>query len=221
VDADGDPSDARLRTIDNSCKSMPTEADGVIGVTSVGPSKRKAYYSDYGLEQADVSAPGGDSRDTPDGSRKIENTILAAYPYEVGIHEDRAPSDGKPDIDPATGEPTTPAVIKQGGAYYQYIQGTSMASPHAVGVAALIVAEYGKRDKRGGGVTMDPAQVERILKRTATDHACPPGGVQTYPGLPVPPDTTDYTARCEGSPQRNGFYGDGIVDALGAVSGRR
>jgi hypothetical protein len=37
----------------------------------------------------------------------------------------------------------------------------------------------------------------------------------------VPPDTTDYTARCEGSPQRNGFYGDGIVDALGAVSGRR
>ena len=97
-----------------------------------------------------------------------------------------------------TGEPTTPAVIKQGGAYYQYIQGTSMASPHAVGVAALIVAEYGKRDKRNGGVTMDPAQVERILKRTATDHACPPGGVQTYPGLPVPPDTTDYTATLRG-----------------------
>ena len=218
VDANGDPSDARLRTIDNSCESMPTEADGVIGVTSVGPSTRKAYYSDYGLEQADVSAPGGDSRDTPDGSRKIENTILAAYPYEVGIHEDRAPADGKPDIDPVTGEPTTPAVIKQGGAYYQYIQGTSMASPHAVGVAALIVAEYGKRDKRNGGLTMDPAQVERILKRTATDHACPPGGVQTYPGVPTPPD---YTATCEGTPQRNGFYGDGIVDALGAVSGRR
>ena len=73
----------RLRTIDNSCKSMPTEADGVIGVTSVGPSTRKAYYSDYGLEQADVSAPGGDVRDTPDGSRKIENAVLAAYPKEV------------------------------------------------------------------------------------------------------------------------------------------
>jgi lantibiotic leader peptide-processing serine protease len=220
VDANLDPTEARPRTIDNSCKSMPTEADGVIGVTSVGPSGRKAYYSDYGLEQADVSAPGGDSRDTPDGSRRIEGTILAAYPYEVGIREDRE-GDGKPDIDPTTGEPTSPAVIKQGGAYYQYIQGTSMASPHAVGVAALIVAEYGKRDKRNGGLTMNPADVEKILKRTATDHACPPGGVQTYPGLPVPPDTTDYTARCEGSPQRNGFYGDGIVDALGAVSGRR
>jgi lantibiotic leader peptide-processing serine protease len=209
VDADGNPSETRDRTIDNSCKSMPTEADGVIGVTSVGPSKRKAYYSDYGVEQADVSAPGGDTRDTPDGSRKIENAILAAYPKGVGLAAGT--------IDPATGEPTTPAVIKQGGAYYQYIQGTSMASPHAVGVAALIVAQYGKRDKRNGGVTMKPADVEKVLKRTATDTACPAGGVQSYPGVPTPPD---YTATCEGSPRFNGFYGEGIVDALAAVRGR-
>ena len=216
VDANGDPSEARDRTIDNSCKSMPTEANGVIGVTSVGPSKRKAYYSDYGVEQADVSAPGGDSRDTPDGSRKIENTILAAYPYSVGIVEDRE-GDGKPDIDPATGQPTSPAVIKQGGAYYQYIQGTSMASPHAVGVAALIVAQYGARDKRNGGLTMRPDKVERILKRTATDQACPAQEPFTYPWTPAPAPE-DYTATCEGSPQFNGFYGEGIVDALAAVS---
>jgi lantibiotic leader peptide-processing serine protease len=217
VDANGDPADARERTIDNSCKSMPTEADGVIGVTSVGPSKRKAYYSDYGLEQADVAAPGGDTRDTPDGSRRIENAILAAYPYEVGIREDRAPADGKPDIDPVTGEPTTPAVIKQGGAYYQYIQGTSMASPHAVGVAALIVAEYGRRDRRHGGLTLRPDRVERILKRTATDTACPAQNPFTYPWTPGSAPE-DYTATCEGSPRFNGFYGEGIVDALAAVS---
>ena len=211
----------RERTIDNSCKSMPTEADGVIGVTSVGPSKRKAYYSDYGLEQADVAAPGGDTRDTPDGSRRIENAILAAYPYEVGIREDRAPADGKPDIDPVTGEPTTPAVIKQGGAYYQYIQGTSMASPHAVGVAALIVAEYGQRDRRNGGLTMRPDKVERVLKRTATDTPCPAQNPFTYPWTPAPAPV-DYTATCEGSSRFNGFYGEGIVDALAAVGrGRR
>ncbi len=211
VDENGDPSQARPRTIDNSCKSMPTEADGVIGVTSVGPSKRKAYYSDYGVEQADVAAPGGDTRDTPDGSRRIENAILAAYPYEVGIREDRE-LDGKPDIDPVTGEPTSPSVIKQGGAYYQWIQGTSMAAPHAVGVAALIVAEYGHRDWRDGGLTLRPDRVERILKRTATDVACPAQNPFAYPGLPA-----DYTATCEGGPAFNGFYGEGIVDALGAV----
>ena len=215
VDENGDPAGARTRTIDNSCKSMPTEADGVIGVTSVGPSKRKAYYSDYGVEQADVAAPGGDTRDTPDGSRKIENAILAAYPYEVGIREDRE-LDGRPDIDPVTGEPTSPAVIKQGGAYYQYIQGTSMASPHAVGVAALIVAEYGHRDPRNGGVTLRPDRVEQILKRTATDVACPAQEPFTYPWAGTPPE--DYTATCEGTPQFNGFYGEGIVDALAAVS---
>jgi subtilisin family serine protease len=93
----------------------------------------------------------------------------------VGIHEDRE-GDGKPDIDPVSGEPTSPAVIKQGGAYYQYIQGTSMASPHAVGVAALIVAQYGQRDRRNGGLTLRPDRVERILKGTATDTACPAQG---------------------------------------------
>jgi subtilisin family serine protease len=218
VDASGNPSQARPRTIDNSCKSMPTEADGVIGVTSVGPSKRKAYYSDYGVEQADVAAPGGDTRDTPTGSRNIQNAILAAYPYEVGIREDRE-GDGKPDIDPVTGEPTSPAVVKQGGAYYQWIQGTSMASPHAVGVAALIVAQYGQRDRRNGGLTMRPDRVEQVLKRTAADTACPAQEPFTYPWAPTAPPE-DYTATCEGTPRFNGFYGDGIIDALAAV-GRR
>jgi subtilisin family serine protease len=208
VDENGDPSEARPRTVDNSCLDMPTEADGVLSISALGPSTRKSYYSNYGLEQTTVSAPGGDTRDTPDGSRKVENAILAAYPYGVGVAAGT--------IDPETGEPTTPAVVKQGGAYYQYIQGTSMASPHAVGVAALIVAQYGRRDKHNGGVTMNPNDVEKILKRTATDHACPPGGVQTYPWTP-PPAPADFTATCEGSPQRNGFYGEGIVDALAAV----
>ena len=54
-----------------------------------------------------------------------------------------------------------------------------MASPHAVGVAALIVAEYGKRDKRDGGLTLDPDKVEKILRRTATDTPCPARAVRT------------------------------------------
>ena len=91
-----------------------------------------------------------------------------------------------------------------------------MASPHAVGVAALIVAQYGKRDKRNGGVTMAPDQVERILKRTATDTPCPAQEPFTYAWNPAPAPE-DYTATCEGSRNRNGFFGEGIVDALAAV----
>jgi subtilisin family serine protease len=213
------PGAERERTIDNSCLSMPTEANGVIGVTSVGPSGRKAYYSDYGLEQADVAAPGGDRRDFfgTDRYNAPETRILAPYPESVGRIAD-PDEDGVPDIGP-DGQPTTPLVVKQGDAYYQWIQGTSMASPHAVGVAALIVAEYGRRDRHNGGKTLSPERVERILRRTATDTACPTPRTLDYPDL----DET-YTATCEGDADLNGFYGDGIVDALAAVTrgaGRR
>ncbi|WP_205698270.1 S8 family serine peptidase [Conexibacter sp. SYSU D00693] len=204
------PDAAYDRTIDNRCKSMPTEADGVIGVTSVGPSGRKAYYSDYGVEQADVSAPGGDRRDFPGTDRYLSptNTILAPYPEAL------ARANGEIDDD---GTPNTPFVVRDctGGpcSYYQYLQGTSMAAPHAVGVAALIIAQEGRRDRRHGGVTADPDRVEQRLLRTAVDTPCPTPRTLDYPDLDEP-----YTATCEGLPTRNGFYGDGIVNAARAVT---
>ena len=144
-----------------------------------------------------------------------ENLILAAYPESVGRIEDRD-GNGTPDID-ANGNPTTPAVVKQGNAYYQWIQGTSMAAPHAVGVAALIVAQYGKRDRNNPGVTLAPDRVEQVLRRSAVDTPCPNPPTFVYPA-PIP---ASDTATCEGNASVNGFYGDGIVNAFNAVTSRR
>jgi subtilisin family serine protease len=205
---------AHHRNVDNSCLSMPTEANGVIGVTATGPSGRKAYYSNYGTEQADVAAPGGDRRDFygTDRYNTPETRILAPYPESVG----RAAGTIAPD-----GTPTTPLVVKdtENGrtGYYTYLQGTSMASPHAVGVVALIVAQYGKVDRSQGGLTLAPDKVENILERSATDTPCPTPRQFDYPDPDLGPE---YNAYCEGGPKRNGFYGDGVVDALSAIHAR-
>ena len=59
----------------------------MIGVSAVGPSKRKAFYSNYGTEQTDISAPGGDSRDTATGLTNPVNRILSTYPEEALYEE--------------------------------------------------------------------------------------------------------------------------------------
>ena len=199
----------RERNIDNSCLTMPNEGNGVIGVTALAPSKRKAYYSDYGLEQADVSAPGGDSRDGNSPTSNPANTVLSPYPL-VALQAANLVDE--------QGNPTSASVKKECTrtrcAYYRYLQGTSMASPHAAGVAALAVAQFGKPDGKGG-IGLAPAEVERLLTTTATDTPCPAENPYPYP---VPADIPP--ALCEGTPQRNGFYGDGIVDAQRILIGR-
>jgi subtilisin family serine protease len=213
------------RTIDNdNCVSLPTEGPNVLGVTALGPSERKSDYSNWTTEpgsgEVELSAPGGWFRDgfgTP-SHRSNSNLILSTYPLKSLQESGEVDENGNITPD---GEAT--GVVKQCQAkpkrgttacgYYAWLQGTSMASPHAAGVAALAVGAHGRQQGRSG-FGMDPDAVRRLLLRSAGDHACPAGGVQEY--TQEGRDAT-YTARCVGTAQRNGFYGEGIVNAWGAV----
>ncbi|MET9258277.1 S8 family serine peptidase [Streptomyces sp. NPDC003717] len=87
------------------------------------------------------------------------------------------------------------------GGKWGYMAGTSMASPHVAGVAALIKSTH---------PYAPPALVKALLYAEADRTAC------TKP-YDIDGDGK-VDAVCEGSKNRNGFYGWGTADALDAVS---
>ncbi|MFN2276213.1 MAG: S8 family serine peptidase, partial [Candidatus Promineifilaceae bacterium] len=88
------------------------------------------------------------------------------------------------------------------GNRYAYLQGTSMASPHVAGVAALVVSQFGE---------MPQGKVAAFLNQTADPIPCPPN-----PFNPGPP--YNYLATCQGGDGYNSFYGHGQVNALRAIT---
>ncbi|HEY7003017.1 MAG TPA: S8 family serine peptidase [Gaiellaceae bacterium] len=206
------PGTAHHRTVNNSCLDLPTEGRHVIGVSALGPTETKADYSNWGTEQTNVSAPGGFFRDFVGTPQFMTpgNLVLSTYPKALAREEGLIDEDGNP-----TDDFTIKDCRGSTCGIYEYLQGTSMASPHVTGVAALIVSKYGHW--RHGDFGLNPDRVKRILYKTAVDHACPTPRLFDYG--PYGRDDS-YDAYCAGSPRFNGFYGQGIVNALNAVTHR-
>ncbi|MBM7770177.1 subtilisin family serine protease [Actinokineospora baliensis] len=148
------------------CLNLPSEIDGVVGVSSTGVKNEKSYFSNYGITETDVAAPGGDRMQiptTPDANGRVLSTVV-------------------------------------GGAW-GYKQGTSMASPHAAGVVALIRSTHRNW----------PAPLVIGALHVGADRQACPSGVYD------PDGTGAWLATCEGGRSGRGFYGSGLIDALAAV----
>jgi subtilisin family serine protease len=165
---------------------IPVEVPGVVGVTADGNLRIKSFYSSYGVSSVQVVAPGGDSvlqrtAAAPNGR------VLSTWPAALASNCARK--------------------VFEGGTLYCYAQGTSMASPHVAGVAALIESM---------GIT-NPAAVTARIDRTANSIACPtPAELALY--APFPALDGGAAQTCQGGTGYNSWYGHGEVDALAAVS---
>jgi lantibiotic leader peptide-processing serine protease len=102
------------------------------------------------------------------------------------------------------GFPCTRPVV-DAGATYCYLQGTSMASPHVAGVAALVVST---------GVTA-PAAVAARIDQTADTIACPPDP-SIYAFFPAIDNGAPQL--CQGGAAYNSFNGHGQLNALSAIT---
>ncbi|OII67749.1 S8 family serine peptidase [Streptomyces sp. CC77] len=121
--------------------------------------------------------------------------------YGQGIVDIAAPGGDSTRYQAPEGPATSGLILSttvNGG--YNYKAGTSMASPHAAGVVALIKSKH---------PYASPGLVKALLYAQADATEC------TDPYDINGDGTVD--AVCEGGTFRNGFYGRGTVDALDAV----
>ncbi|MCP9212747.1 S8 family peptidase [Streptomyces sp. NEAU-Y11] len=192
------------------------ERKGVVNVAAAG-------NENYDLSADSITDPSSPNDTTP-GDREVDPSVCLDIPtqlpgvvtvsstgakglkssfsnYGLGVVDIAAPG-GDSTAYQKPAPPATSGLIYNTlpGGKYGYMAGTSMASPHVAGVAALIKSTHPKASAQA---------VKSLLARQADDTACP----NPYD---IDGDGT-ADAVCEGDARYNGFYGAGIADALDAV----
>lgn len=120
--------------------------------------------------------------------------------YGIGTVDVTAPGGDSTSLQPPAPPATSGLILSTlPGGRYGYAAGTSMASPHAAGVAALLASTHPAAGAQ---------RLATLLDQGADPIACPEGTFAPF----------GFTADCYGGTPNNSFYGRGEVDALDAVS---
>jgi subtilisin family serine protease len=193
ISPDWPPDTAETRYVKNNCRVAPAELPGVLTVSATGPIGYPDYnlwiadYSSVGMSRVDVAAPGGDYFRA---TGTVQDAVLGAVPFNSEIWNSY---DALNAFYP--GITTT-----DGGGGYVYLNGTSMAAPHAAGVAALVKQMHPK---------WGPGAIKAAVERSTQQLSCPPDW--------QPLGSADERYRCYGNGGRTSFFGHGLVDAAAAA----
>ena len=193
---DWPPGTEEERDVKNNCRVAPTELPGVITVSATGPVGYPGYdlwiadYSSVGMSRVDVTAPGGDYFRA---TGTVQDAILGAI-------TSTSLSGTWDFFDGLEGGPFPGITVTDDGARYAYLNGTSMSSPHAAGVAALVKEMH---------PNWSPGSVKAAVQRSAQHLDCPADWEPLGPG--------DERERCYGGGGRTSFFGHGMVDASAAA----
>ena len=168
-----------------------SDSKGVVNVSAAG-------NEDYNLaDKADDDSSPNDSEPAPrqvttdclNLPTELPNVVAVASVDATGA-KSRFSNFGENKISVAAPGENVYSTVPGGG--YQQMSGTSMASPHVAGVAALL---------RSTNPRLSTAQVREKLAEQANDLACPAAA----------------SGECTGSQANNSYYGEGMVDAAEAV----
>jgi lantibiotic leader peptide-processing serine protease len=177
----------------------------------VGVRDQLAYYSNYG-SRIDLAAPGGARRYEIPGYDGGEGNVLAGGWGSFGALS----ATGLICTDPFTASFFNSACFTARGDGFGWLQGTSMSTPNAAGVAALVLSSQESLVDRPGALVQRLADT---ADRTPVNWMGPNDAGNTAPALDGTPCATGFCHVEQSDPiPFADAYGAGLVDAGAAVA---